>query len=52
MCYETQRATGQPQFTAVSPIFVDNQFAHQEVKATTPRELCVPALKTQYVGSQ
>jgi hypothetical protein len=46
MCYETQRATGQPPFTAVSPIFVDNQFGPQEVKATTPRELCVPALKT------
>jgi hypothetical protein len=46
MCYETQRSAGEPTFTAVSGIFVDNQFGLQEVKATTPRELCVPALKT------
>jgi len=48
MCYETQRSKGEPAFTAVSPIFVDNQFGLQEVKATTPGVLCVPALK--YVG--
>jgi len=46
MCYETQRSEGQPYFTDVSPIFVNNQFGPQQLKAITPTELCVPALKT------
>jgi len=46
MCYETQRPSGEPKFTGVSPIFVNNQFGPQELTAITPSELCVPALKT------
>jgi hypothetical protein len=46
MCYETQPSKGSPRFTPVSPILINNQFGPQELKATTPSELCVPARKT------
>jgi hypothetical protein len=43
MCYQAQGAT--PAFSAVSPIYVNNQYGAQQFKATTLVEVCVPALK-------
>jgi hypothetical protein len=44
MCYETQGVT--PAFATVNPVFVNNQFGAQQLRATTLSEFCVPALKT------
>ena len=49
MCYEAQRARGAPHFSAVGPIFAADQFGPQQLTATTPGDLCVPALKTSPV---
>ena len=44
MCYATQPSRGSPAFVAVGPILVDNQFGPQQLRATMPSDLCVPAL--------
>jgi hypothetical protein len=45
MCYQAQGAT--PSFSAVSPIFINNQFGEQQLRATVLGEVCVPSLKTE-----
>jgi hypothetical protein len=44
LCYQIKQ-TSLPKFTAVSPLYVANQFGQETLAARSPRELCVPALK-------
>src|SRR6185295_13733556 len=43
MCYD-ERINGQP-FTEPGPLFVNNQFGPDTLRALRPRVLCVPAIK-------
>ncbi len=45
LCYEVERAEGQPEFEEVAGIHTNNQFGPLELEAEEEKELCVPSEK-------
>jgi hypothetical protein len=43
LCYQAKPARGSPKFAGVNPIFANNPFGPQTMRATKLKELCVPS---------
>jgi cysteine-rich repeat protein len=50
MCYQITQ-TSLPKFSAVTPIYVNNQFGPEVLTASKPAELCVPSFKNGTCGN-